>query len=252
MGLRGPGEIAEDEASEALAATYARLRAALGVNFVPTLYRMLAVWEPYLTAATDALAGLLASDEAERLAVEAHARAGEAVAGLRESPAIPLGPAGDEAIAILDRYKRANPRNLLFAQALLPTAPSAPGEVMGPPEHPPPQTDDPGPLLADILECHGGVVRPGMWRELAETPHVLGPMWRAARWFGGEESFQRARTAIAELAREAAGGIAAPDPRAHGLGADEVREVEATLIRFVRLITAMIVEIEYLRRIVRP
>ena len=44
--LRGPGEVAEDEATGAVADAYARLRAALGVNFLPTVVRMLGGFGP--------------------------------------------------------------------------------------------------------------------------------------------------------------------------------------------------------------
>ena len=59
--LRGPGEIAEDDAGGALAQTYTQLRAALGVTFVPTVFRMLARHERYLTAAVTALAPAVAT-----------------------------------------------------------------------------------------------------------------------------------------------------------------------------------------------
>ena len=53
--LRGPGEIAEDDATGTLAAVYERVRRTLGVSFVPTVFRMLAWYEPYLAAAIDSL-----------------------------------------------------------------------------------------------------------------------------------------------------------------------------------------------------
>ena len=52
--LRGPREVAEDEAGSSVAALYARLRELLGVPFVPTVFRMLAVHEDYLAAVVEA------------------------------------------------------------------------------------------------------------------------------------------------------------------------------------------------------
>ena len=52
--LRGPREVAEDEAGSSVAVLYARLRELLGVPFVPTVFRMLAVHEDYLAAVVDA------------------------------------------------------------------------------------------------------------------------------------------------------------------------------------------------------
>lgn len=249
--LRGPGEIAEDEAGEALAATYERLREALGVSFVPTVYRMLAVHEPYLSAATDALADLLASDRAEQFAAEARARARHGAAELPASPGIPLGPAKGDVGSILERYGRANPRNLLFAQALLPSAPTGLGDVIGAPSTPPPDTDQPETILADILETHGGFVLPGMWRELAAWPRLLGQLWSTVRAVTDVAQFQRARFSIVEPARAATDDVTSPDPTALGLGTEEVDEIERILDWFVQVITAMIVEIEYLTLMVR-
>jgi hypothetical protein len=66
--LRGPGEIAEAEADAPLRETYARLRVALGVAFVPTVFRMLACHGPYLAAAVDALGPTVAGPGGRRAA----------------------------------------------------------------------------------------------------------------------------------------------------------------------------------------
>jgi hypothetical protein len=252
--LRGPREIAEDEARGTVAATYERLREALGIRFVPTAYRMLALYEPYLTAATDALADLIAGDEAERFAIQVRTRARRAAGDLPATHGLSLGRAKDDVVAILEGYSRANPRNLLFTQALLQAAPAGPGDVMVALRSPPPETDDPDTILADILESHGGLAVPGLWRELAEFPDVLGPMWRAVRASSDAVAFQRACLSVGELARAATELTEAanpPDPRALGLGSEEAQEIEHILNWFVRLIAVMIVEIEYLRLTVR-
>ncbi len=244
--LRGAGEVAEDDAGPALAATYARLREALGVSFVPTVYRMLGVHEAYLGAATAAVAELIASDSAEEFAVEARRRAHRAVSRM-PAASIPLGAAKDAVEAIFERYNTANPRNLLFARALLPAGPTEPGGVMGPGQGSPPDSPDRKLILADVLESHGGFVQPGVWRELAEYPEFLAPAWQAVRPLGGVPAFQEARVSIARLASTVAAEVSPPDPEALGLSPEQVRSVETILTWFSRGITAMILEIEYLR-----
>jgi hypothetical protein len=244
--LRGPGEVAEDEAGPALAATYARLREALGVGFVPTVYRMLGVHEAYLTAATAAVAELIASESAEEFALEARRMAHLAVSRM-PAASIPLGADQDAVDAIFERYNTANPRNLLFARALLPAGPTDPGAVMGPDQGSSPSPPDRELILADVLELHGGFVAPGVWRELAEYPELLARAWPAVRALGSVPAFQEARVSIARLASTVAAEVSAPDPRALGLGPEQVRSVETILTWFSRGITAMIVEIEYLR-----
>jgi hypothetical protein len=64
--LRGPAEITEDEATRAVAGVYDRLRGALGVGFVPTVFRMLACHERYFVAAIDAVAPLVDGGRGQR------------------------------------------------------------------------------------------------------------------------------------------------------------------------------------------
>jgi len=243
--LRGAGEVAEDEAGPELAATYARLKLALGVDFVPTVYRMLGVHEVYLRAATDAVAGLIAGEAGERFAAEA--RRGARTAAARMPPAsIALGGDGEEITALFDRYNTANPRNLLFARALNPRGPTDPGAVMGPSDREPAGADVES-ILAEVLDTHGGFVQPGMWRELAAYPEVLAPAWQAVAPLGRSPVFQEARSSITELAGSAAAAVSPPDAIALGLAPEEARAVEQILNWFIRGISAMIVEIEYLR-----
>lgn len=246
--LRGPGEVAEDEAGPALAETYARLRAMLGVEFVPTVYRMLGVHESYLSAATESMDGLIEGDGAEAFASQARGLAGRAAA---ECPtaSIALGSDTEAVEAMFERYNRANPRNLLFARAMLPSGPDEAGEVMGPGAGGAALPADPDSVLADVKAAHGGFVQPGMWRELAEFPEILTEAWRAVSPLRGVEAFQDARRSIIAAASSAAAGVEPPDPGRLGLSEEAARSIEAILTWFTRGIAAMIVEIEYLRLI---
>ncbi|MBK5116333.1 MAG: hypothetical protein JJE23_05360 [Thermoleophilia bacterium] len=246
--LRGPGEIAEDEAGPALARTYSRLREMLGVGFVPTLYRMLGVHESYLAAAADSIEGLIEGGGGEAFAVGARGLAGRAAADF-PAASIQLGREADPINAMFERYNRANPRNLLVARALLPAGPDDAGGVMGPRENGPTSFADQEAVLVDVEAAHGGFVRPGLWRELAEFPEVLTEAWLAVSPLGDVPAFQDARASILSAATSAAADVDPPDPRELGLGGEAVRSIEATLSWFTRGISAMIIEIEYLRRI---
>jgi hypothetical protein len=246
--LRGPGEVAEDEAGPELARTYARLRELLGVPFVPTVFRVLGPYEPYLTAATDALAGVLSGPASAEFAAAARRRAAAATAEWRAGALCPGDRAADIG-AMIERYNTANPRNLLFATALLPDSPREAG-VMAAAATPPPPHDDVESILEDIRIVHGDYVLPGLWRELAAHPHVLAPAWRAVRPLAGSPAFLEARAALTEQARAATADVRVSDPAAHGLRGDELQAVERVLAWFSDGIAAMIVEIEYLRRLV--
>lgn len=246
--LRGPGEVAEDEAGPALRETYARIAGLLGVPFVPTIYRMLGRWPDWLAASVDAIGPLLATRAADAFAGDARERA--ASAGL---PGDPL-PAGNDAravLAVLERYNRANPRSLLFATALDGGAPRPQGLMShGSRDVPPFTAGDPAGVLEDVRARHGGLVLPGVWRELAGWPDVLDAAWRRVRPLAGVPAFQNARTAVADLALAATSGTVAPSPADHGVPEADQAEIAAITGWFAHGIPAVIVEIEYLRCLV--
>lgn len=236
--LGGPGEVAEHEAGPALARTYADLRAALGVPFIPTLYRVLGTDEPFLTAATGALRDVIGGAHGAAFAAEAR-RLG-AAADLPQA-SLDVGPDAPALLALIDEYNRANPRNLLFALALAPRAASDP--------FPSPAGAlavgaDAAALLADIGACHGDAVMPGLWREVAAShPTLLAPAWHAIRGVLGTPAFEAARADVVGAARATVAAAAAPAP------ATPAALVEP-LAWFARGISTMIVEIELLRRLV--
>lgn len=246
--LRGPGEVAEDEAGPALARTYSRLRKMLGVEFVPTVYRMLGVHESYLTAATESAGGLIQGDAGDAFAARARELAGQAALSFPAAP-ISLGADAEKINAMFDRYNRANPRNLLFARALLPDGPVDAGGVMGPREAGATNFADPEAVLADVEAAHGGFVKPGLWRELADFPVVLLEAWSAVRPLADAPAFQDARSSLLAAASSVAADVEPPDPLALGLGAEAASSIGAILSWFTRGIAAMIIEIEYLRQI---
>src|ERR1700726_3300453 len=94
--LRGPGEIAEDDATGTLAAVYERVRRALGVSFVPTAFRMLARYEPYIAGGIGSLSPLLDAPRGSDLSARVRAIAAEASA----AAGISFVPAGPDRAAI--------------------------------------------------------------------------------------------------------------------------------------------------------
>lgn len=244
--LRGPGEIAEDEAAGELAATYTRLREVLGVPFIPTVHRMLGVYGRYLAAAVEEAAPLIAGEAGARFAAEARRTSTEAVAGMSGSP---LDAGADHAAveALIDRYNEANPRNLLFVVALAPQ-PAAPLTVM-PVDlpQPPALADANDAILADVLRCHGGFTTPGFWRELAAWPDLFAAAWEAVRPLARDRRFHDARAAVRELAGAAAVEVVPPDPAALGYDSDDVAAIARILTFFEQAITSMVVEIEIVR-----
>ena len=172
--LRGPREVAEDEAGSSVAALYARLRELLGVPFVPTVFRMLAVHEDYLAAVVDAAS----ATPAERRAT--YARRGVELAA---DVARQLDPgsvsAGEDTAAIqgvIERYNVANPAGMLILAAL--SDGLEPARVL---EAPLPERAGRS-LQDDVLMCHGGFTVPGLWRELAHGwPDVAERAWTEIR-----------------------------------------------------------------------
>lgn len=231
--LRGPREVAEDEAGASVARLYSRLRELLGVPFVPTVFRMLAVHEDYLAAVVDAAS----ATPAERRAT--YARRGVALAA-EVARQLEPGPvsAGEDAGAIgavLDRYNVANPAGMLILAAL--SDGLEPARVL---EAPLPERAG-RTLQDDVLLCHGGFTVPGLWRELAHGwPDVAERAWTQIRSLAQAPRFAGGRNDLVALASEAVPATAFP--RA---GVDP--EVERIVAWFARAIPTMVLEIECLR-----
>lgn len=238
--LSGDGEVSEADATGRLADAYAVIRAALDVPFVPTVYRMLARREELLVSAVGALEPLLAGGRAGRYAAAVRDRGGSAAARL-PGGGLDAGDDGPELLALLERYNRANPLNLLFALALLPDEPAWTPAVMGPP---PPRR--PG-LLADVLACHGGFTVPGVWRELAHLPGPARRAWELIRPLAGSAALAAARDDVIELARAELATVTVPTAEQLGYGEADIAAVRDTLAWFPHGIATMVIEIEYLR-----
>jgi len=188
--LGGVGEIAEDEATGVIASAYAQVRELLGVPFVPTIYRMIAVHEGAFVEALARLAPVLAAQKAEAFISRAEAVARQALGSTPED-----GPEGvdPQTSLLVERYSTANPLGLLFVIGLLGTDVVRRSGVMAPPL--PARSND---IFTDVRQCYGGVIVPGFWRELGQRPEVLEQVWSATRAHAERSGFDAASRAVFE------------------------------------------------------
>jgi len=192
-------EVPEVDARGSIAEGYAVVRAALHSTFVPTIYRRLAIHPEAFAIAVAVLPEVVRiGDDAGFVALACStARAALPAPGdfdaaaLRELPEGEPGPG-----AVLGRYRRANPLNLLFSLSICGLAVPPKPAVMAPPL---PISDD-ADLWADIEACHRAAFVPGVWRELAPWPAVLNDLWPRTRQLAAVGGVVGARDAVRQLA----------------------------------------------------
>lgn len=223
----------------------ARLRAELGMPFLPTVFTLLADHPEYLRVVTEAFLAQL-SDALDEHTLAVRAIGTEAAATLVPTP-WHVGPAAPSIVALTDSYNQVNPPSLLFT-LFLSRSPIHPVRVMEPPLPEPPAAPDSGALLADIDACHGSFKIPGFWRELvAMWPRQAGTAWALVRRLPETEGFARAREAVRTLAHEKTPGGQVPAPSDVGCSAAQAEEIATILSFYAVVIPTMVVEIECLR-----
>lgn len=245
--LRGPREVAEDEANGALADTFEKVRSILGVPFVPTIYRRLAIYDRFLIACVDTASDALSGPQAKGFVTDAQACAAGYVREFQFPSLDPVVNGEKDRKAFVDlinRYNAANPCNILFALVL---NQSRVGErtVMAR-ELPCEVAADP---LDEIYRSHGNFVIPGFWRELALSPNTFRRAWASVRPLAGTDSFKNAQLGVEHLARQRAAVLDIPNPAQLGYTEEECSDIERVLAWFKQAIPVMIVEMEYLRRL---
>lgn len=223
----------------------ARLRAELGMPFLPTVFTLLADHPAFLRVATEAFLAQLPD------ALDEHARAVRSV-GASAASALALspwqvGPAAPSIAALIDSYNQVNPPSLLFTLWLSP-APTICSGVMEPPLPEPPAAADSEAQLADIDVCHGSFRVPGFWRELvARWPQQAAYAWALVRRLPENEAFARAREAVRSLALEKTPRGAVPAPTEMGCSPAQADQIARILSFYAVVIPTMLVEIECLR-----
>lgn len=191
-------QIAEAEAVGSVAAAYATIRALLGSVFVPTIYRMLAVHREAFSIAIDALPETVRiADESnfvERACAIARTQL-ESIDGAHRTRArLSGGPVPDEIEGLLRGYRAANPQNLLFSLSIVGVHEPEWPNVMSPPL--PPANDD---IWEDIKDCHGGVLIPGVWRDMHPWPRELERLWHHTRVKALNDALCHAREAVRQF-----------------------------------------------------
>jgi hypothetical protein len=240
-----PGDPALHTASPLPADLDARLRAELGLSFLPTVFTLLADHPSYVRVATEAFLAQLPG------ALDSHTRAARSIgetaaASLVRSP-WQVGASAASIAALLDAYNEVNPPSLLFALSLSRTR-TRDFRVMEPPMPRPPTETDGEALLADVDVCHGSFKVPGFWRELAAGwPRLAALAWALVRRLPESEDFARARDAIRLLALQEALKRAVPAPLDVGCSPAEAQEIATILSFYAVVIPTMVVEIECLR-----
>lgn len=237
------GEVPEATAPAPIAAGYARIRALLHSNFVPTVYRRLAAHPKAFDLAIDRLPAVVALGKSTgfvRAAKDA-ARVSllDSVAPGSPAPSTPRGVA-----EVVQRYRAANPLNLLFSMSVAGADARPAGPVMGPQLAP--ELDD---VWDDILLCHGSVITPGLWRDLAPWPVDLHVLWRNTRAIAANGGIARARDAVRTLAVDVishADVVGLASELAPHLPASSVTE----LAWFPTGIATMVAEGEWLNRLI--
>ncbi|MHB1065812.1 MAG: hypothetical protein ACYC2Z_00065 [Candidatus Nanopelagicales bacterium] len=184
-------EVAEHDAPAGIAAGYQRIRDLLDSTFVPTIYRRLAMHPEAFSLAVDHLPQVVA------LGVRS-----DFVSAAQSAARTPLTDAAghvidvhQEVADVVERYRRANPLNLLFSMSIAGVDARPEQPVMEPPLPP-----RPGVIWEDILESHGGVITPGLWRDLAPWPDDLEVLWRSTRAVAADGWLAEARQAVRLLA----------------------------------------------------
>lgn len=239
--------ISESDATGVVASGYDEIRAQLGVQFVPTIYRILAQCEEGFAVGVDALPDIvrLAKEHDVARIVIDRARRGLGDAACC-APHLPETP--EELRRLLHDYAKANAFGLLFSVALLGAPVRVYPGVLGATTPVTPAPD----LLADIVACHGGLILPGFWRDVTAIPDVGVPLWAAVRSHGREGHFARARLEILSVTEElpADSVISATALKA---GAAIPPDLMALLAWFPTGISTMIAEVEWLReRVAQP
>lgn len=240
-----PAEVTESEATGSVADAYDVIRSALRSTFVPTIYRRLALHPEAFAIAVARMPDVvrvgddtgfiaLACDTARSELPIPNGTDASALQGVSSSGN--GGPA-----AVLDRYRRANPINLLFSLSICGlTAPPEPS-VMAPPL---PAYVAAG-VWADIEACHRSPFVPGVWRELAPWPDVVDDLWPRVRALAAADGLVAARDSVRLLAVDALSGTVAAQ------SATEVRaaldpDAAASFDWFPTGVATMIAEVEWL------
>ncbi len=235
-------EVPENAAPAEIEERYRRIRNLLGSTFVPTVYRRLAVYPAAFTLAVDHLPEVVRLGESTDFVRTAQSAARIPLAGA----SVDLNVVHPAVVDVVERYRRANPLNLLFSMSIMGAEARPTQSVMEPPLAP-----GPGPegIQQDILVSHGGFITPGIWRDLAPWPVSLQTLWLSTRAVAQDGRLALARNAVLDLAAAALCGTELKYLPAR-LAPLLPRSAVSDLAWFPIGVSSMIVECEWLHTLI--
>ncbi len=186
-------EVPEDAAPAEIEEKYRRIRNLLGSTFVPTVYRRLAVYPAAFTLAVDHLPEVVRLGESTDFVRTAQSAARIPLSGTSLSLSV-VEPA---VVDVVERYRNANPLNLLFSMSIMGAEARTTQTVMESPLGPAPSPDG---IQQDIIDSHGGFITPGIWRDLSPWPVSLQEFWLSTRAIAQDGRLVVARDAVMERA----------------------------------------------------
>jgi len=184
-------ELAEVDATAEIEVAYRQIRNLLASNFVPTIYRRLAMYPAAFALAVEHLGQVVELADSTDFVRTAQRSAYISLSGSTLSE----GPVTPEVIDVIERYRNANPLNLLFSISLVgaDARPSRP--VMQPPLGPVHNE-----IQRDIFDSHGAFITPGLWRDLDPWPESQRELWIKTRQIAEDGRLIVARDAVMKTA----------------------------------------------------
>jgi hypothetical protein len=184
-------ELAEVNATAEFEVAYQHIRDLLASNFVPTIYRRLALYPAAFALAVKHLSHVVDLADSTDFVRTAQSAAYISLSGASLSE----GPIKSEVTDVIERYRSANPLNLLFSISLMGADTRPNRSVMQPPLGPV-QSE----IQQDIFESHGAFITPGLWRDLDPWPDRKRELWMKTREIAQDGRLVNAREAVMECA----------------------------------------------------
>ena len=184
-------ELAEVNATAEFEVAYKHIRDLLASNFVPTIYRRLAMYPDAFALAVEHLGHVVELADSADFVRTAQSAANIPLSGTSLSE----GPINSGVTDVIERYRDANPINLLFSISLMGADTRPHRSVMQSPLGPV-HSD----IEQDIFDSHGAVITPGLWRDLDPWPERQRELWMKTREIAQDGRLIIAREAVMECA----------------------------------------------------
>ena len=184
-------ELAEVNVTAEFELAYGNIRSLLASNFVPTIYRRLAMYPDAFALAVEHLGQVVELADSTDFVRTAQRSAHISLSGA----SLGEGPVISEVIDVIERYRNANPLNLLFSISLVGADTRTNRSVMQPPLGPAHHE-----IERDIFDSHGAFITPGLWRDLDPWPDSQRELWMKTRDIANDGSLVVAREAVMQRA----------------------------------------------------